>query len=389
MDVRMALTPDDIERRQFATVRKGFSPDEVRRFLADVAAAQREDQALPQFGRLGDEVASVLESAHRSASAIESAAQAEAERVRASADTYAAEIRANAERDASERLAAVERTEAETEAAVSEIRTTAERHAAAERAEAERARGEAEAFAAAETERINHLRAETDTHVSVARATLEAEATEGRAALQTATAAERDEASARADQLVADAETQAAAVVAEAQARADQLLFDAEAHARDEMTAAEDDARQRSGAVIAHAQIRLDRLLAAERAVHDRLVAASADLRVAISRVAGRQDPELELAIDEPLLDARETQVWSTPTESRSGAPVEAVDQPRIRSVTDPTDLGRAAIALETETRSEVEPDRGGSARSSSGREDALAKMVNEAVGNALRGFKP
>ncbi len=389
MDVKMALTPDDIERRQFATVRKGFSPDEVRRFLADVATAQRQDQALPQFGRLGDEVASVLESAHRSASAIESAAEAEAERVRASADTYAAEIRANADREASQRLTAVERTKAETEAAVSEMRTAAERHVATERAEAERARGEAEAFAAAETERINHRRAETDTYVSVARATAEAEAAEGRATLYTATTAERDEASARADELVGDAQTQAAAVVAEAQARADQLILDAEAHIRDEITAAEEDARQRSGAVIAHAQIRLDKLLAAERAVHDRLVAASADLRVAISRVAGRQDPELELAIDEPLLDVHETLAWSTSTESRSGAPVETIDQPRGRDVIDPIDLGRAAIAHETETRSEVEPDRGGSTRSSSAREDALAKMVNEAVGNALRGFKP
>jgi DivIVA domain-containing protein len=82
----MALTPDEIEKRQFGTSRKGYSPDEVKKFLAEVAAALRETEAAPAFARLGGEVASVLESAHRSAESITAAALADADKARADAD---------------------------------------------------------------------------------------------------------------------------------------------------------------------------------------------------------------------------------------------------------------------------------------------------------------
>lgn len=44
----MTVLPEEIERRQFSTVRKGFSPDEVRKFLADVASSYREAQNTPR-----------------------------------------------------------------------------------------------------------------------------------------------------------------------------------------------------------------------------------------------------------------------------------------------------------------------------------------------------
>lgn len=37
----MALGPDDIERRTFATVASGYDPDEVGKFLFEVAATLR------------------------------------------------------------------------------------------------------------------------------------------------------------------------------------------------------------------------------------------------------------------------------------------------------------------------------------------------------------
>jgi DivIVA domain-containing protein len=118
----MALTPEDIERHQFATSKRGFDPDEVRRFLREVAEAQRQASESPRFGRIGDEVAAVLESAHRSAAAIEDAAQAEADRVRAAADAYAAEVRAKADREATEQLAASEATRTKAETELAELR---------------------------------------------------------------------------------------------------------------------------------------------------------------------------------------------------------------------------------------------------------------------------
>jgi len=166
--------------------------------------------------------------------------------------------------------------------------------------------------------------------------------------------------------------------VADAEAQAAAVLADAEARARDEFAAAEEEARQRSGSVIAHAQTRLDKLLSAERDVHDRLVAASADLRAAISRVAGRQDSELELTVEDPLVDLSETTAWST-DEPAPRARLEVIDQ-RTTHIDDPADAPPDDAD---------EPERVATAgRGSASGDDALAKMVSEAVGSALKGLK-
>lgn len=364
MDVKITVTPDDIENRKFSIVRKGLSPDEVRRFLSDIAAAQRQQDIAPQFTRVGDEVAHVLESAHRSAAAIEAAASAEAEHIRAGADAYAAEVRANADREASERLTTSERAKAEAEAHVAALRSNTDRDAAADREAAARARVAAESFAETETQRLTQLRAEVDTHVSTARAALDAEHAECRAQLEAELGTHRDVATAQSTQLVADAEAKAQQILATAQAQADA-----------DVSAAEEDARLRSGAVIAHAQTRLDKLLAAERDVHDRLVAASADLKVAISRVAGRQETELGLTTADPLVDPSDV-APSSNDEPAPRARLEVVDQRSARSEVTP-------IA----TAAEGSPDR--ATGRSTERDDALTKMVNEAVGNALKGLKP
>ena len=309
----MALTPDDIEKRQFGTSRKGYSPDEVKRFLAEVADAQRQTEATPAFARLGDEVASVLESVHRSAESITTSAQTDAEQTRAEADAYAIETRAKAERDAADHFAA----------------------AADDRAAAKRARDAAEAFAASETERITQAKKESEEQASSVLA----------------------DAQARAEQVTSAAETQAAA-----------LLDDAETRSEAQLGQAEDEARRRSTTVIAQAQGRLDKLLSAERDVHDRLVAASADIRVAIGRVAGRQAAELELATEDPTIDIDRVAPWN----DAAGAAVIDLDP------NDPNGPNDAD-----------EPWRGPASMAGSAQGDALSRMVNDAVGNALKGLQP
>src|SRR3979490_3358373 len=101
----MAMTPGDIENRAFRTVRKGYSPEEVRVFLHEVAVSVAA-QPRPELAQVGAEVANVLESAHRTASEIE-----------ANARTRAAEIIAGAEEVVSAQRADVQRirTQAEVE----------------------------------------------------------------------------------------------------------------------------------------------------------------------------------------------------------------------------------------------------------------------------------
>ena len=58
-----------------------------------------------------------------------------------------------------------------------------------------------------------------------------------------------------------------------------------------------------SRTVINEAQQRLDRLLAAERDVHDRLQAAMDDIQASVSRVGVSQAAELALMVEDPTAD--------------------------------------------------------------------------------------
>jgi DivIVA domain-containing protein len=106
--VLMALTTpngtsSDIAQREFALVRRGYDPSEVRAFLADVASHN------DPFATLGAEVAGVLETAQRSADQYAEIARAEADAyvatLRAEADAYVATLRAEADAAAAAILA--------------------------------------------------------------------------------------------------------------------------------------------------------------------------------------------------------------------------------------------------------------------------------------------
>jgi DivIVA domain-containing protein len=66
----------DIECREFTVVKRGYDPDEVRTFLKELADAGLKPS--PVFAEVGDQIAELLETAHRTAAAIEAQAHADA-----------------------------------------------------------------------------------------------------------------------------------------------------------------------------------------------------------------------------------------------------------------------------------------------------------------------
>jgi DivIVA domain-containing protein len=127
--VLMALTTpngtsSDIAQREFALVRRGYDPSEVRAFLADVASHN------DPFATLGAEVAGVLETAQRSADQYAEIARAEADAyvatLRAEADAAAAAILAEATTDAARCRDEAMHLLAETEAACAQLRVEVE-----------------------------------------------------------------------------------------------------------------------------------------------------------------------------------------------------------------------------------------------------------------------
>ncbi len=125
------LTPDDVARHSFGTVRRGFDPGEVRAYLESLAAglrglAERERQLLdqldaaedrarnPEFDEsmltsaLGHETARVLQSAHEVAAEMVAKAEAEAGRLLTEAGDEIEQNRTRTEARLAEQSAATE-----------------------------------------------------------------------------------------------------------------------------------------------------------------------------------------------------------------------------------------------------------------------------------------
>ncbi len=116
----MALTPDEIEGREFRVVDQGYDMVQVDTFLTEVAASYRYavHNLLPgasgvgpatgrhpaatgtdALSRVGQEVSEILRSAEKIAETVRAEADADAATVRARADLEAAELHQAAERD--------------------------------------------------------------------------------------------------------------------------------------------------------------------------------------------------------------------------------------------------------------------------------------------------
>ncbi len=147
----MALTPDDIERRRFATSPNGYDRHDVDAFLVEAAAsfryamqnllpgvtplgAERSSPTGSKPGEIAKEVAEILDAAHRAAASVLAEAENDAARVRASADHHAAQLREQAERDRDR----VKRLLLRSEEQASSIIAQAEARAQQQRASVER-----------------------------------------------------------------------------------------------------------------------------------------------------------------------------------------------------------------------------------------------------------
>jgi DivIVA domain-containing protein len=85
----------EIECREFTVVKRGYDPDEVRTFLKELAEAGLKPS--PVFAEVGDQVAELLETAHRMAASVESQARVDAEQIVEAAIAAVAEQLADAE----------------------------------------------------------------------------------------------------------------------------------------------------------------------------------------------------------------------------------------------------------------------------------------------------
>ncbi len=169
------LTPDDVARHTFASVRRGFDPGEVRDYLESIAAALRATSELEQD--LRDQVA---DAEHRAANPVidqvtlTEAVGKETARVLISANEAAAEKVANAEAEASRMLAeATERSErmlAEAQETSDQAQTRADALLAERTAEAEAVAAELRQRTDAQVaEAIEAARAEASAQVERAR----------------------------------------------------------------------------------------------------------------------------------------------------------------------------------------------------------------------------
>jgi DivIVA domain-containing protein len=132
----------DIECREFTVVKRGYDPDEVRAFLKELINAGLKPS--PVFAEVGDQVAELLETAHRTASSIEAQGRDDAARVTEEAAAAAAEQLAEigakqAEADALVAAASAKATQLVTdaEAIAANVTAEADRAAATLREEAE------------------------------------------------------------------------------------------------------------------------------------------------------------------------------------------------------------------------------------------------------------
>lgn len=125
------ITPEGLENQTFTTKLRGYDPDEVHAFLAEVALMMRDHkkQADRAYQAVGEEMGEMLQEARDRADAMIAAAEAQAAEKLAQADAAAAAARASGDEDAA-------RTRADAEQSAAETRRSAEEDATRVRAEA-------------------------------------------------------------------------------------------------------------------------------------------------------------------------------------------------------------------------------------------------------------
>ena len=102
----MRLNPEEIEARRFRLAPNGYECEAVDRFLAEITEALRNPPLTTpetdEFGRVGQEIATILRAARDSAGAMRAEAEGLAASVRSRAELEAVDVRKQAEKDRDE-----------------------------------------------------------------------------------------------------------------------------------------------------------------------------------------------------------------------------------------------------------------------------------------------
>jgi DivIVA domain-containing protein len=347
--VTVAITPEQVKNQEFPVRLKGYDPELVRSFLAEVAQAYRatiRDQGAQwALANISDDLAAVLRAAHDAADRViamaemqaaemRTRAEAEAKGIVGDAEGYATKIRDEADDEARRALQVLKRAQGEATSVtrdaeeakhlLDEAREQAATIVSSAQTEARKViegvvPDEEIARRVAETEELHSVAMQrfTDAEQALAKATADAEAVAGRmrqdaeeyAANRRREATEDRE---KARLVLERSEEKARAVLrqAEEQASAVQRLAEREARSRvqqihDQMAeiqrAAENEARERVQSILAEAQSRLDALEETERALQDRISAAQREFQSIVHRLVG-SNATIDLTDQEPMV---------------------------------------------------------------------------------------
>ena len=281
----MSLNVREIEAHEFAMVKRGYDPEEVRSYLRKVATSMKDSPARA-YGDVGDRVASVFESADKAATEIKEAAEREADALRREVDAYVKEQRERADaalRDAEEQAAA---RAAEADAYYHHVHSEADHYASTTREEADRVASDLTDTAERDALQIRVRAADLEGRVAAETQRSRAEVDEY-VSYQTAAA---DRMRSEVEERVAMIEKKAHHDLAEAHAAGDrildsarddaeQLVNDAQREAVEIVLAAERKAAVRTDTVLRNAHQRLEIMVSAEREVFDRMARAFDALR--------------------------------------------------------------------------------------------------------------
>jgi DivIVA domain-containing protein len=347
--VTVAITPEQVKNQEFPIRLKGYDPELVRSFLAEVAqgyrATIRDQGAQWALANISDDLAAVLRAAHDAADRVvaiaeteaaeaRTRAEAEAKGIIADAESYATKAREEADAEARRALQVLKRAQGEASSVtrdaeeakqllddareqaaciVSSAQVEARKAIEAVVPDQEIARRIAETeelhtvatqrFAEAEQAAAN---AHTNADAVVARIRQDAEeyaanrrreATEDREKARLVL--ERTEEKARG--LLRQAEEQASAVQRLAEREARNRVQQIHDQMAEIQRAAENEARERVQSILAEAQIRLDALEETERSLQDRISAAQREFQSIVHRLVG-SNATIDLTEQEPMV---------------------------------------------------------------------------------------
>jgi DivIVA domain-containing protein len=302
----VAITPEQVKNREFTVRLKGYDPEEVRSFLAEVAAAYRatiRDQGAQwALSNISDDMAAVLRAAHETAEKVLAQAETQADELRSRAEAAAA-LR-DSEADENTRLAVEVLKRAQGRAdRVAQDCLDARKALEDARHQAQEIVGAALAEATGVRADVGEL-AERERRAADAEARLELASKQADEAKSTAATIlfEAEQTAAQASAALTEANERAATILRaaerEARLRAQQL----EEQGRQIAELSESEARVRVQAVLSEGQRQVDTLEAEEQRLRERIMSVQNAFDSVVTRLLTEDDTTLDLTDEEPMV---------------------------------------------------------------------------------------